>query len=441
LIIVAAIARQGVEMRSTIITIAIAALLSAPAVCRADVLDEIGGGSSRRKSHVRDHQRFASSGETVSIQYREQLNFQPLLDRLYTLLTSEEWLGGKYPECEAAVKAAKEMGAFSLTSTLETLEVNGTDVVAHCSTYYSDLDPASERGKLMNLPNLAPVSAKYTPADSLFYFAMQHVPAYVACAANEMRKASEHGGPLKDAIDELGLGDAESMFAMASLMGLDKMAAEALSGEIAVALCGLPPAGKIAEDPDSISPQDVPLALMIGLRDGAKLDAMIGGFAGQAGLTPMEGGPAGWRSYSIPQSGGVTAAYNDEVLILATTPELLARCCGADGVETLDAPACQYHIRLNLPAVADACAPYADMLVKEIAGELEEGKTMFIPTKEAAFLLDLPSDISAMGAITTTGYYDQGYNVDFGMKTAAFKYGAYYLALLSCMAAQTGVFD
>lgn len=427
-------------MRSLVTFIASLSLLAVPALSHADVLDEIGGGQRGRQSHLREHKRFVASGDTVKIEYREQLNFAPFLDRLYTLLTSPDWLGGKYPECEKAVAAAKQAGCFALTSTLEDFSVDGTDVLAHCSTYYSDLDPASAHGKLLGLPNAELVSTHYTPADCLFYFGMQHVPEYVSAAADELKQASEADPNLKDALGELGLGDAESMFAMASLMGLDKLAAEALSGEVALALYGLPPAGKLKEDPDSLGPQDIPLTLLIGLRDGAKLDALLGGFAGQAGLTPLEGAP-GWHSFAIPQAGGAAVAYNHEMLIAATSAELLKRCCQASGGETVEAGACQYHFRFNLPAIATACGPYADLLVDEIAGEVPDGQSLFIPAKEAAFLLDLPADLSAMGNVTATGYYDQGYNVDFAMKTAAFRYGAYYLGLLGCMAAQTGAFD
>lgn len=426
-------------MRKLMACIIAAVAFGLPVAANADVLDEIGGGRAGRQSHVREHKRFIAGDDRISIQYREQLNFAPLLDRLYTLLTSPEWLGGKYPECEAAVQAAKEMGAFALTSTLEELQVDGTDITAHCSTYYSDLDPQSARGQLLGLPNLPLVSAQYAPQDSLFYFAMQHVPAYLSAAAEGLRQASGAGGPLEGLLEELGLQDAESMFAMAALMGLDKMAAESLSGEIAVLLAGLPPAGKLAEDPDSLAPGDVPLALMVGLRDGAALDAMLGGFAGQAGLTPVDSAGEGWRAYSIPQAPGVTVAYNEEILIAATTPELLARCMAAPA--GVSAPDCQYHLRFNLPAIAAACGPYADLLVEEIKTEVPDGGSFFIPEKEAAFLLDLPADMAAMGNVSATGYYDQGYNVDFAMKTAAFKYGAYYLALLGCMAAQTGAFD
>jgi len=387
-------------------------LLTAPAVSRADVLDEIGGGSSSStRSFQRQQRSFTAGDEWIKGSAVEQVNWTGFLERLYTLLTSDEYLGAKYPEVKQAAELAKSMGDFNLAGTMEKCSINGEDMKLQFGSYYRDLDPASLRGRTFGLKDAELVSAEYVgEGDHLLYFAMNHLPERIQLTVDAMNQAQQAGGGedtlgLDQLLNEMGAGDIGMLLGLASSMGVDQMAADMISGEVALVLYDLPPFDKL--DSGDIQPSDIGAALMVGLKDAAKLEAMIAGFGANAGLVALETSGESWKGYSLPGAEGVTLIYNHEIAAVVTNASVLERIQMAQQSGGSDLGACQYFLDVDIANLEQrAIAPLFEMCVAELGQEMEEGKTIFVPSKETAFLLELPES-SALGHLTASGHHDQ----------------------------------
>jgi hypothetical protein len=360
----------------------------------------------------------AQTPDSFTERFTLDVQLGQFMDRLYEVLTREQWLG-QYPEVRTAAEAMRHMGVFNYQSVNVQKTVENGKVHFHCSEQFADLPADSYLGKVYALPNRPLASANYlNPEGFVMYAGMNNVPQQALLALDEFSAMSQPGGPLAELMGGHDMDMAEVM-GMLEAFQIEEQVNEILTGEVALTLFKSPELGKLMGD---FQPGDLDAAVFVGVKDAARLQQLSAMFAGQAGLTPMGGDMAGWTGYYIPDmpQGGIM--WNSELLI--ASPNIFNALSHLDfNKGGLTTPACQCYFDLNLTALHD-------QLVAPGMAFLEgQAPVNLASTKEAAaYLFALPAS-SQLGHVRAHTAYANGYSFDMTMSTALANYAFYYLGV------------
>lgn len=387
-------------------------------------------GSSTKPSHRTRHSSSQSKWEES---YAQKIDAQAFMQRLYTVLTSPEYLG-QVKEVAQAAEYLHGMGLFSLAGMQTEYSISGDEMSMWSSCSYADLDPASYYGKLLALPNGKLASAKVVgEGDYLAYFAMNNVPQLMMLEVEELNKAQalgEGSGLLGELLDEADMGDVMQALGMLKALKLDETMLNALSGELALVLYGVPAFDKL--ESGNIQPEDLDLSLMLGLNDPGFITGLIEQFGGQGGMQPLEA-PAGWTGYNTSYEPSVGMVFNDDVLVISpnikAAIEHIARAKG----NSLRVPECQSYFELNCAALQNSVLqPLLGVAAQELDG-------VQLPTAAMSYLVDLPA-AEELGSVTLLSSFDgDAFYSEMHARKALGQYLAYYAGVALCAGAQVAL--
>jgi hypothetical protein len=406
-------------------------LLTVPAFA----VDDFYGGASGKSSRPQPtHHRAGQSAWEES--YSLKIDAQDFMQRLYTVLTSKEHLG-QFAEVAQVAECMKSLGFFNLAGIETEYTISGADIDYHEAASFKDLDPASFYGKFLALPNGKLRSAEMiSQGDYLLYLGVNNLPQLVMLEAEELGKLQNKAGgddALGQALAEANLGDLDQALGMLKALKLDETLGEALSGEVALVLYGLPEFEKL--NSGNIQPADLDAAVFLGLNGVEFVDGLIKQFGGQAGLEKTDA-PAGWTGYTLNGQPSVGFVYNDKLLVLSPNIAAALEHIKAAKSQHLRLPECLYYMVVDCSALeGKVLHPLLDLAQKEL------GDNVKLPLSTMSYLVNLPEP-GALGNMTmmTTSTGD-GYACDMHATKAQMQYLAYYLGVGLCGAAQAGVFD
>ena len=401
--------------------------------------DFYGPGSGASPGAVRPLRTHHSTGKSLwEESYSQEVDVQAFMERLYTFLTSPEYMG-RYPESVQAANYLKGLGYFSLAGSQCEYSIGKGEFDMYSSCSYAALDPASYCGKVLALPNAKPVSAKFIGEDDyLAYFVENNVPQMMMLEIDEMNKMQELAKgetELAKLLSQTNLGDmgdVSQMLGMFKALKLDETMLKALSGELALVLYGVPALDKLHGN--DLQPGDLDLCLMLGLNGDEFITGLISQFGANAGLTKMEV-PGGWTGYNIQGQESIGLVYNKDLLVLSpnikATLEHMAKAKG----HSLRVPECQVFMDCNLTAMHNTVvAPLMDMGAKHL-GDIK------LPTAAMSYLVALPAP-EELGHLTMmTSYGGDSDKMELHARTAVGKYAAYYLGIGLCAAGQSGMLE
>lgn len=402
--------------------------IATPALAVDDYYGAEGG--SQRHVSVR-----TSDVSPFEVSCTKDVDLTAFLGRLYDVMTKDEYLG-QYPQVKQLAGYLKDSGVFSLATANSDLQISGDSIYLSAYEDYEDLDPASYVGRYLALPDSTLRSANYVAADDvLLYTALTNVTQKAMLEAENMAAASKLSGgggennPLNQLFGQFGAGDAEQAMQLVKALRLDQIVGGVLTGEVALALYGLPPMDKLMNG--NIEPYDVDAALMIGIKDPKYLVDMIERYGREAGLQGQQG-DGGWYYYSVPQVRGAAVMFNNEMLIATTNAQKFdghIRKALAGGGLRLDP--CQLYFDLNMARLeADLGQPLMAMAQSEFGSNVE------LPKAATAYLLDLPAN-EELGHLRVTSYHDpDGMGWELSMQKAVPQYMLYYFGVIGCGAAQ-----
>jgi len=411
-------------------TLIILAILTTPALAVDDFYGPQGGGSHHSRLGSASAHRGHSPWEET---YTQDIDMTAFLGRLYDVLTKDEYLG-QYKEVQQVAGYLEDSGFFSMASSHMDYQITGDSI--RCASYsgFADLDPASYYGRYLALPDTKLRSAQYVAEDDvLLYLALTNVHQKVMLEAENISASAKATGggdnALNDIIGQMGGGDAEQMWQLVKALKLDQIISGVITGEIALAVYGVPPVDKLMSG--DIQPSDVDCALMIGINDPQYLIDMIERYGSEIGMqgSEVEGG---WHSYTIPQAAGVAVLFNDEMLIATTNVDkLLGHLARAADGGKLRVDACQFYLDINMARLqSDLGQPLFAMAQSEFGGNVE------MPTAATAYLLNLP-EAEALGHVRAMSYHDEdGMGWEMTMQKAVPQYLLYYVGVLGCGIAQ-----
>jgi hypothetical protein len=406
-------------------------LMATPAFAVDDFYGPSGSGSVTAK-----HTAHRGSGKSKwEESYSQQIDAQAFMERLYTVLTSPEYMG-QVKEVAQAAEYMKGMGLFNLAGMDSGYTISGDEMSMWSSCKYADLDPQSYYGKLLALPNGKLASAKVVGAgDYLVYLAMNNVPQVLMAEVDELNKAQALGGAegqdaLGQLLNQADMGDMMQVLGMLKALKLDETMLKALSGELAIVLYGVPAIDKLQSG--NIQPEDLDLCIMLGLNDPTFITGLIEQFGGQGGMQKIEA-PAGWTGYNTSFQPSVGMVYNDDLLVISPNiKSTLGHLAQAKG-RSLKVPECQCYFDLNCTALqTGVLEPLTGLAVKEL-GEIQ------LPTAAMSYLVDLPAP-DKMGALTMMTSYDgDTFSSEMHASKALGQYLTYYLGVGLCAAGQVAM--
>jgi hypothetical protein len=402
-------------------------------------VDDFYGGGSAGHSAARPHSARHATGKSLWAEsYSQEVDVKAFMERLYTFLTSPEYMG-QYKESVQAADYLKGLGYFSLAGSQCEYSIKGGELDMYSSCNYADLDPASYCGKILALPNAKPASAKYIGEDDyLAYIVENNVPRMMMIEAEEMNKAQELAKGDSDLAKLLSqanlgdMGDMGQMLGMLKALKLDETMMQALTGELALVLYGVPAFDKLQGN--NLQPGDLDLCLMLGLNGDDFISGLITQFGANAGLTKMEA-PSGWTGYNIQGQESIGIVYNKEILVLSPNIKAtLAHMAQAKG-HSLRVPECQVYMDFNVTAMQNnVAAPLVDLAAKQL-GDIK------LPTAAMSYLVALPAPEELGHMTMMTSYGGDADMMEFHARTAMGKYAAYYLGVGLCAAGQSGMLE
>ncbi len=380
------------------------------------------------------HRGHRSSGKSQwEESYSQTIDAEAFMQRLYTVLTSPEYLG-QVKEVAQAAEYMKGMGLFNLSMMESEYSISGDEMSMWSSCSYSDLDPQSYYGKLLALPNAKLASAKVVgEGDYLMYMAMNNLPQILMIEVEELNKAQALSGGedvFAQLLEEADMGDMLQVLGMLKALKLDETMLDAFSGELALVLYGVPAFDKL--ESGNIQPEDLDMCLMLGLNDPTFITGLIEQFGGQGGMQKIEA-PAGWTGYNTSFQPSVGLIYNDDLLVIS--PDIkaaIAHIAQAKG-NSLRVPECQGYVNVNCSAMqTGVLAPLTDLAVKEL-GDIQ------LPTAAMSYLVDLPAP-EKLGSLTMLSSFDgDTFSSEMHAQKALGQYLTYYMGVALCAVAQVAM--
>jgi len=366
----------------------------------------------------------------------QDIDYSGFLERLYVLLTNEEYLG-KYKEVAMVAEYLDTTGLFDIASGHTEYQITGDHIHLMGGMEFGDLDPEAYYARYYGLPDVDLVSGHYlAPGEYMLYIALTHLPQKAFMQVQEMAKSAEMMGgefELDEVMGELGMGDLGDVLTLLEVLEIDEMIGNVMTGELALVVYGIGDIGKFIEG--DIEPQDLDIAIMLGLSDASQIDPLLARFGAEAGLVDEEL-DGGWRRLYMPDEDAPEVLMNHEVAVLCmdavATAERLETAAAGGG---LGLAPCQLVFDLNMAKLHEqVIGPLAMM------GEAWLDEDVVLPDDEMAYLLNLP-DPEALGHMTFTTYHPDGnYQMEMEMKKAVVQYLLYYLGVGLCAAGQSGAF-
>jgi hypothetical protein len=398
-------------------------------------VDDYCGPSSGASHHSRLGNASAHRGDSPwEESYTQDIDMTAFLGRLYDVLTKDEYLG-QYPQVKQVAGYLSDSGFFSMATDHCDYQITGDSI--RCASFkgFKDLDPASYYGRYLALPDMQLRSAQYVAEDDvMLYLALTNVHQKVMLEAENLAASSKATGgngpnPLDQLLSQFGGGDAEQLWQLVKALRLDQVVSGVITGEVALAVYGLPPADKLVQGDFKLNDADV--ALMIGINDPKYLIDMIEKYGGEIGLQgeEMEGG---WHSYAIPQAEGLVVMFNDEMLIATTNADKLkAHMAKAAEGGCVDVDACQLYCDINMARLHnDLALPLYNM------AQADFGSSVELPAAATAYLLNLPEP-AALGHVRLMSYHEEdGLGWEMTLQKALPQYMLYYGGVLGCGMAQ-----
>lgn len=408
----------------------------APALAVDDIYGPQGGSSDPRRPDLGiSRSRHGASPWEES--YKQEIDFSGFMARLYEVLSTDELLG-QYPQVKQIADLYKEMGVFNMGTSLTEYEISGDNISFFTSTGFNDLDPACFYARYFALEDQELDSARYIAReDVLLYLGVTNLPQKLMLQVEEMQSvAARMGGaedPLHEIFGELGGGDAEQIWGLVTALRLDQVVSSVLSGEVALAVYGLPEVPKFVHG--DLQPSDLDVALFIGIKDAAYLQQMIDNYGSGIGLTSA-GEQDGWQRFTLADPPGMSVTYNDELLVACSNAEkFAAHMDAAKGGKYLRVDPCQFYFDLDAQRLeAEFGKPLWGMAAEEFGPEVK------LPSESVAYLLNLPQG-EELGHIKLMANHDNdGGSWEMSMNKAVVQYFLYYVGVLGCGAAQSDIF-
>jgi len=367
--------------------------------------------------------------------YVSDVEIGVFLERLYEVLTNEEWLG-QYPEVATVANYLKQTGLFDLQNVHTEYAITGDRMYFMLHEDFEDLSPDCYYGKVLALPDRELDTAQYVNGDQLLYFAANNVPDMLLLYANEVMNAVNTMEQTAEGMEmeaDLNLGDLAEVFGMLEAFNVEDTVKSLLTGEIAVVFYNMPPFEQLMLG--DIQPADIELAIMLGVSNREGVQGMIEGFGDEVGLLAREYEDDPWQYYVVNGEETIGLMLNDGMAILSSNIDVTRRnVLAAQENGGLELDPCQVYFDLNMVALHDQVVVPA---VNMGTGYLPEGVTL--PVEPMSYLVNLPES-EALGHLTVTASFADGYTGEIEMKKAVLQYLAYYLGIGLCGAAQSGAF-
>lgn len=365
--------------------------------------------------------------------YISDVHVGPFMDRLYEVLTREDWLG-QYPQVAGVAEFLHEAGLFSLERLYSEYEATGDHIYIMGHEGFEDLDPESYYGRFLALPDGELTTAGHVSGDYTLYLAANNIHEMMLVYLDYMMASMEMVGEISGEDMHGDMGELEQVFGMIEAFQLEELVGNVVTGEVALVLYGLPPLEQLVLG--DIQPDDIEMAVMIGIKDAEYVSGMIANYGSSIGLMGREYEDDDWTYYIMQGDESIGLMYNDELLIaspnIESTRKHVQDALASGG---LDIEPCQMYFDLNIAALHDnLLEPGARLAMTEFGADIT------LPVEPMRYLVDLPES-DKLGHLTFTSYFDDGYTVELEMKKAVLQYIVYYGGLAACGAAQAGVFD
>jgi hypothetical protein len=368
--------------------------------------------------------------------YRSEVDLSEFFDRLYTVLTSEEHLGG-IPEVAAIGEHLNTLGFFDFGKGIEEYVITGDYIRYYSQSHFPDMDPECYYGSLFSIPDRELHSAKYlSDGDYMLYLGITGLTDKLLTALEmptmQITDGEVESTPLLEMLGQSGDEDMQMALGAIHAMKLDELVDSVLTGELALVLYRTPSIEQIFTG--QIMPQDVGAALMLGLKDPDYVTEMIETYGAEIGLMGVEMPGDAWRYFRMEGEESVGMMYNDEMLIVSPDIESTVEIVGnASGLEF---PECQMYLDLDVQALHE-------MVIQPLAefGTTQLGEEIALPIDSMAYLVNLP-DEQALGHITLESHFGENTaSMELEMKKAVLQYVVYYVGVTLCGMAQAGAFN
>ncbi|MCC7476997.1 hypothetical protein IT575_00945 [bacterium] len=385
----------------------------------------------------------SQGGDSVDIQYSEELRFGELMDRVYTLMSSEKYFG-KHQQVRGMAELLKHSDFFNFSGTTCRYRMDNEKIEFYSAKHYSDLNPAGVAARSLALPDVAPVSANYIcPGTYVMYMSMQNVPA-VAALTLEQLQAQEAlmneydmggGGPVQF-FGQSGMPELGELSRIVQQLQTESGAfGVSLSGEVALVVYSLPSVPQMTSDNFDPLNSDLDVALMVGINGSEGINNALGMAGAVGGMTPGNSPGPGWMRYDINQMPGAGVIFNDQILVASLKVDrAIAHIEQAQLQGRMSIEPCQFYMDMDLTNLhRNTIKPGVDSM---LAWTLSEKPDLFMPQESAAFLFNLP-DENALGHLSMGAYNNGGCHMQGSMSTAVLPYAMYYFSVAACTMAQT----
>ena len=365
--------------------------------------------------------------------YISDVHVGPFMDRLYEVLTREDWLG-QYPQVATIAEFLHEAGFFSLERLYSEYQASGDYIYIMGREEYEDLDPESYYGRFLALPDGELRTAEHVSGDYMLYIAANNIHEMMLIYADYMMASMEMAQQIAGEEMDGDMAEFQQIFGMIEAFQLEELVGNVVTGEVALVLYNLPPLEQLVLG--DVQPDDIEMALMVGIKDAEYISGMIANYGSSVGLMGREYEDDDWSYYIMQGDESIGLMYSDELLIASPNIEstrMHVQEALADG--GLEIEPCQMYFDLNIAALHDSLLePGARLAMAEFGGDIT------LPVEPMSYLVSLPES-DKLGHLTVASYYDDGYTVELEMKKAVLQYFVYYGGLALCGAAQSGVFN
>lgn len=364
--------------------------------------------------------------------YVQDLEMGPFMERLYEVLTNEEWLG-QYPEVVKIAEYVNGQGLFNISTMHSEYAITGDHIYLYSADSYENLDPESYYAKFMALPNREFASASYLNDDFLLFLGYNNMVDMMMLGIEEAFSSPEYMEIVSMLSGQNDVEEMKQVFGMIEALQLDELLGNVLTGELALVLFDLPPLPQLFEG--DVNPGDFDIMLMIGLADSDYAIEMLDTYGMDVGLMARDYGDNEWHYYMMQGEEGLGLMFNDELAVVSTNIDAARKHVQAG--EGFNVEPCMYYFDINFEQIeAKIIAPLGEMAQAELAGE-----DIKLPIEPLSYLLDLPESEELGHISISAGTTEDGFSVKAEMKKAIVQYMAYYLGLALCGAGQAGAFD
>ncbi|MDQ3023398.1 MAG: hypothetical protein M3R04_03275 [bacterium] len=364
-----------------------------------------------------------AQGDSYSERYNLDIHMGGFMDRLYNVLTDPKYGCAKYPEVPEVAGLLKQLGYFELENVQCEYAVQDGEVALRWATHFDGLDPQSYFGQVFALPNKPLELATYVPDDALLYVGMNNVPQQALLAVRELgavaAAAQGEGSGLGEMFQD---ADLAQVLGMLEAFDVEGQVNQVLTGEVGLAMFAAPSIEKISSG--DFGPQDIDAALLIGVKDAARIKQLIGMAGANAQLTSMGEMAGGWSGWyiSMPEAAGAGIMMNDKLMFVAPNVQNAVAHLDFSGAGQTT-PDCQSYMDINLTRLHDELAgPGLSMLMGEAPVDLAHAR------EAANYLFALPPS-DALGHVRAVTVYDSGYECALTMNTALANYLFYYVGV------------